>query len=134
MPIVLHYAGNHYHAYIHGVRNDSTDADRSNNTRKDEDVEMANVDHEDHVEDGSINQPTPSQDYPDQPMSSPVGTFREKEHHEEKSEEYSPGEFGSQSPWDPDTWTGNIEEIERRMEGPTILHSLKQEVHKSTRF
>ncbi|KAG1705934.1 hypothetical protein DVH05_002496 [Phytophthora capsici] len=38
------------------------------------------------------------------------------------------GDYGLQSPWNPDSWDGDIEDLQRRFNGPTIHHALKQEI------
>ncbi|OWY99650.1 hypothetical protein PHMEG_00029319 [Phytophthora megakarya] len=54
--------------------------------------------------------------------------IKEESKTEEASSQSYHGDYGSQSPWDPEAWQGDMEEIQRRMNGPTIHHSLKQEV------
>ncbi|OWZ16006.1 hypothetical protein PHMEG_00010258 [Phytophthora megakarya] len=37
-------------------------------------------------------------------------------------------QYGSQTAWDPDQWTGDLDDILQRLEGPAIHHELKREI------
>ncbi|EGZ16945.1 hypothetical protein PHYSODRAFT_259056 [Phytophthora sojae] len=133
MPLVLHYHNQHYSVYVHSTPAQDIAAEEG---ASEEDVEMAGSD------DGDLETRRPSAtettdpateaqaaEKGDLPQETEAGRgWYEEMKTEEDAEPNAESQYGSQSPWDPEAWSGNLEEVEERLSGPTIYHTLKQEI------